>query len=73
MKPLTRASHFIKIIVSIAALQQMWSYNVSGHPKIGNKIVETLHSNRATSENKRLHTPPLFHPLKVGVFVVFYR
>ena len=25
---------------------------------IGDKVVETLHSNRVTSENKRIHTPP---------------
>ena len=40
---------------------------------IGDKIVETLYSNRVTSENKRIHTPPLTPPFKVGVFVVFYR
>ena len=38
---------------------------------IGNKIVETLYSNRVTSENKGIHTPPLSPPFKVGVFVVF--
>ena len=38
---------------------------------IGDKIVETLLSNRVTSENKRIH--PLSPPLKVGVFVLFYR
>ena len=26
---------------------------------IGHKIVETLYSNRVTSENKRIHTPPM--------------
>ena len=31
------------------------------------------HSNRVTSENKRIHTPPPSPPFKVGVFVVFYR
>ena len=25
---------------------------------IGDKIVETLYSNKVTSENKRIHTPP---------------
>ena len=40
---------------------------------IGDKIVETLYINRATSENKRIRTPPLSPPFKVGVFVVFYR
>ena len=38
---------------------------------IGDKIVETLYSNRVTSENKRIHTPALSPPFKVGVFVVF--
>ena len=40
---------------------------------IGDKIVETLYFNRVTSENKRIRTPPLSPPFKVGVFVVFYR
>ena len=29
--------------------------------------------NWVISENKRIRTPPLFPPFKVGVFVVFYR
>ena len=37
------------------------------------KIVETLYSNRLTSENKRIHTPPLSPPFKVGEFLVFCR
>ena len=40
---------------------------------IGDKIVETFYSNRITLENKRIHTPLLSPPFKVGVFVVFYR
>ena len=40
---------------------------------IGEKIVETLFLNRVISENKRIRTPPLSPPFKVGVFVVFYR
>ena len=42
-------------------------------PSIGDKIVETLYLNRITSENKRIRTPPLSPPFRVGVFVVFYR
>ena len=42
-------------------------------PTIGDKIVETLCSNRMTSENKRICTPPLSPPFKVGVFVVSFR
>ena len=42
-------------------------------PTIGDKIVETLYLSRVTSENKRIRTPPLSPPFKVGVFVVFYR
>ena len=42
-------------------------------PAIGDKIVETLYLTRVTSENKRIRTPPLSPPFKVGVFVVFYR
>ena len=34
------------------------------------QIVETLYSNRVTSENKRIHTPPLSPPFKVGGFVI---
>ena len=44
-----------------------------GVPTIGDKIVETVYPKTVTSENKRIHTPPLFPPFKVGVFVVFYR
>ena len=40
---------------------------------IGDKIVETLYLNRVISGNKRIRTPPLSPPFKVGVFVVFYR
>ena len=40
---------------------------------IGVKIVETLYLNRVISENKRIRTPPLPPPFKVGVFFVFYR
>ena len=41
---------------------------------IGDKIVDTLYSNRVTSGNKRIYTPPLpSPPFKVGVFVVFCR
>ena len=42
-------------------------------PTIGDKIVETLYLHRVISENKRIRTPPLSPPFKVGVFVVFYR
>ena len=38
---------------------------------IGDKLVETLYSNRVTSENKRNYTSS--PPMKVEVFVVFYR
>ena len=47
--------------------------NVCVQATIGDKIVETLYLNRVTSENKRIRTPPLSPPFKVGVFVVFYR
>ena len=40
---------------------------------IGDKIVETLYSNRVPLENKRTGAPPLSPPFKVGVFVVFFR
>ena len=39
----------------------------------GDKIGETSYSHRVTSENKRIRTPSLTHPFKVGVIVVFYR
>ena len=41
-----------------------------GLTTIGYKIVETLYSNRVTSENKRNRTPPLYPTFNVGVFVV---
>ena len=52
-----------------------WSRNLltaslSFNATIADKIVET-YSNRVTSENRRIHTPPLSPPFKVGVFVVF--
>ena len=40
---------------------------------IGDKIVATLYLNRVISEKKRIRTPPLSPPFKVGVLVVFYR
>ena len=43
------------------------------HATIGGKSVETLYLNGVTSDNKRIRTPPLSPPFKVGVFVVFYR
>ena len=49
------------------------THNIATIATIGDKIVETLYLNRVTSENKRIHTPPLSPPFKVGVFVVFYR
>ena len=42
-------------------------------PTIRDKAVESLFLNRIISENKRIRTPPLSPPFKVGVFVVFYR
>ena len=33
---------------------------------IGNKIVDTFYSNRVTSENKRIRTPPLSPSFKFG-------
>ena len=35
-------------------------------PTIRDKIVETLYSNRVTSENKRIRTPPLSPSFKFG-------
>ena len=46
---------------------------MENQPTIRNKIVKTLYSNRITSQNKRIHTPPLSPPFKVGLFVVFFR
>ena len=39
---------------------------VSMPSTIDNKIVETLYSNRVTSENKRIQTRPLSPPFKLG-------
>ena len=55
---------------NLRARRQKMMENV---PTIGDKIVETFFSNRMTSENKRICTPPLSPPFKVGVFVVFFR
>ena len=40
---------------------------------IGDKTVETLYSNKITTENKRIYSPPLSPPFKLGMFVIFYR
>ena len=54
--------------------RQTFSYaKTDATTTIGDKIVETLFLNRVISGNKRIRTPPLFPPFKVGVFVVFYR
>ena len=52
-------------------LSSFWILCAMAKATIGDKIVETLYSNRVTSENKRIHTPS--PPFKVEVFVVFYR
>ena len=40
---------------------------------IGDKTVETLYSNKITTENKRIYSHPLSPPFKLGMFVIFYR
>ena len=40
--------------VTIFITNETWNRTL-----IGDKLVETLYSNRVTSENKRIHTPPL--------------
>ena len=62
----------------VSWIQKIKSVRYSNYKKfanatIGDKIVETLYLNRVFSENKRIRTPPLSPPFKVGVFVVFYR
>ena len=42
-------------------------------PTIADKIVETLYSNRVTSENKTIHTPLLFPPFKVASVCCFLK
>ena len=54
-----------------------WSRNLltaslSFNTTISDKIVET-YSNRVTSENRRIHSPPLSPPFKVGVFCCFLK
>ena len=46
---------------------------IENEATIGDKIVETLYSNRVTSKNKNFPHPFLSPPFKVRVFVVFYR
>ena len=54
--------------------RQTFSYaKTDATTTIGDKIVETLFLNGVISEKKRICTPPLSPPFKVGVFVVFYR
>ena len=74
-----------KISIGLINFQKLPSYTFYGgncslffhcrsfSPSIGHKIVETLYSNRVTLEKKRILTPPLSPPFKVGVSVVFYR
>ena len=59
--------------LSLRPCRYLFNGNTEFKPTIGDKIVETLYINRATSENKRIRTPPLSPPFKVGVFVVCYR
>ena len=42
-------------------------YVVSNISTISNKTVETVYSNRVTSEKEKFHTPPLSPPFKVGI------
>ena len=63
---------FVKLCVVIMGWSNSTSHR-SPTAAIGDKIVETLYSNRVTSENIRIHAHPwtLSPPFKVGVFVVF--
>ena len=42
-------------------------YVVSNISTISDKTVETLYSNRVTSEKEKFHTPLLSPPFKVGI------
>ena len=61
-----------KLFSVLDATSGYWKVKID-EATIGDKIVETLYLNRVTSENKRIRTPPLSPPFKVGMFVVFYR
>ena len=45
-------------------------FNTKKQATIGDKIVETLYSNTVTSENKRIHTPPLHSKLGCSLFSI---
>ena len=64
---------WIDVVKTYDSVDHGWLSEMFTLHTIGDKIVETLYLNRVTSENKRIRTPPLSPPFKVGVFVVFYR
>ena len=51
-------------------LSSFWILCAMAKATIGDKIVETLYSNRVTSENKRIHTPPLHSRLRCLLFSI---
>ena len=79
LKSLSVKTHCSKINTELLGLKinktnfKIYFKNTTNLPTIGDKIVETLYLNRVILENKRIRTPPLSPPFKVGVFVVFYR
>ena len=69
---------YLEDVVNIQSILTMVSFlTIKSQPCVQEVAQQlqsaTLYSNRVTLENKRIHTPPLFPPFKVGVFVVFYR
>ena len=47
-------------------LKFLYSLLFLKRPTIDDKIVDTMYSNRVSSENKRIHTPALSPPFKVA-------
>ena len=66
-----------RLYIDAAEVNLAWlsEFEMVFETTIGDKIFETLYSNRVTSENKIIHIPPLRLPLhsKLGCLVSFYR
>ena len=61
------------LILNFLRLLAVEDKEIENRATIGDKIVETLYSNRVTSENKKFPHPFPSPPFKVRVFVIFYR
>ena len=57
---------------SLSEFSALINWHLIGKLTISDKIVETLYSNRVTSENKIIHTPPLSPPFSSNIGTTLY-